>query len=38
VDKSTFGGIILAVAGILAGLILEGGKVVDPRKNVVIQE
>jgi len=27
VDKSTFGGIILAVAGILAGLILEGGKI-----------
>ena len=27
VDKSTIGGIILAVAGILAGLILEGGKI-----------
>lgn len=26
-DKSTIGGIFLAVAGILAGLILEGGKV-----------
>ena len=26
-DKSTFGGIILAMAGILAGLILEGGKI-----------
>lgn len=26
-DKSTFGGIILALAGILAGLILEGGKI-----------
>ncbi len=26
-DKSTWGGIILAVAGILAGLILEGGKI-----------
>jgi chemotaxis protein MotA len=27
VDKSTWGGIILAMAGILAGLILEGGKI-----------
>jgi chemotaxis protein MotA len=27
VDKSTFGGILLAFAGILAGLILEGGKI-----------
>jgi chemotaxis protein MotA len=27
VDKSTIGGIILALAGILAGLIIEGGKV-----------
>jgi chemotaxis protein MotA len=27
VDKSTWGGIILALSGILAGLILEGGKV-----------
>jgi len=27
VDKSTVGGIILALAGILAGLILEGGKI-----------
>jgi len=27
VDKSTFAGIFLAVAGILAGLILEGGKI-----------
>ena len=26
-DKSTIGGIILALAGILAGLILEGGKI-----------
>ena len=26
-DKSTIGGIILAVAGILAGLLLEGGKI-----------
>ena len=26
-DKSTFGGILLAVAGIVAGLILEGGKI-----------
>jgi chemotaxis protein MotA len=26
VDKSTFGGLLLAVGGILAGLILEGGK------------
>jgi chemotaxis protein MotA len=27
VDKSTVGGIILALAGILAGLIIEGGKI-----------
>jgi len=27
VDKSTWGGIILALSGILAGLILEGGKI-----------
>jgi chemotaxis protein MotA len=27
VDKSTIGGIILAVGGILAGLLLEGGKI-----------
>jgi len=27
VDKSTIGGIILALAGILAGLIIEGGKI-----------
>jgi chemotaxis protein MotA len=27
VDKSTWGGLILAMAGILAGLILEGGKI-----------
>ena len=26
-DKSTIGGIILALAGILAGLIIEGGKI-----------
>ena len=26
-DKSTFGGILLAVTGILAGLLLEGGKI-----------
>jgi len=26
VDKSTFGGLILAVGGILAGLLIEGGK------------
>jgi len=27
VDKSTIGGIILALAGILAGLIIEGGRI-----------
>jgi chemotaxis protein MotA len=27
VDKSTFGGLLLALGGILAGLLLEGGKV-----------
>jgi len=27
VDKSTIGGIFLALGGILAGLLLEGGKI-----------
>jgi chemotaxis protein MotA len=27
VDKSTFGGLILAIGGILAGLLIEGGKI-----------
>jgi len=27
VDKSTFGGLVLAVGGILAGLLIEGGKI-----------
>ena len=26
-DKSSFGGLILAIGGIIAGLILEGGRV-----------
>jgi chemotaxis protein MotA len=39
VDKSTFGGIILAVAGILAGLILEGGKlaqIIQPTAAMIV--
>ena len=38
-DKSTFGGIILAVAGILAGLILEGGKlaqIIQPTAAMIV--
>src|SRR5690348_16410641 len=27
VDKGTFGGVLLAIAGILAGLLLEGGRI-----------
>src|SRR5689334_11774653 len=39
VDKSTFGGIILAVAGILAGLLLEGGKlaqIIQPTAAMIV--
>jgi chemotaxis protein MotA len=39
VDKSTIGGIILALAGILAGLIIEGGKiaqVVQPTAAMIV--
>jgi chemotaxis protein MotA len=39
VDKSTFGGIILAMAGILAGLILEGGKlaqIIQPTAAMIV--
>jgi chemotaxis protein MotA len=39
VDKSTFGGIILAIAGILAGLILEGGKlaqIIQPTAAMIV--
>ena len=38
-DKSTFGGIILAIAGILAGLILEGGKlaqIIQPTAAMIV--
>jgi chemotaxis protein MotA len=39
VDKSTFAGIFLALAGIVAGLILEGGKIgqiVQPRAAMIV--
>src|SRR3984885_6979213 len=39
VDKSTFGGILLAVAGIVAGLLLEGGKlnqIVQPTAAMIV--
>jgi chemotaxis protein MotA len=39
VDKSTFGGIILAVAGILAGLLLEGGnlaQIIQPTAAMIV--
>ncbi len=38
-DKSTFGGIILAVAGIMAGLLLEGGKlaqIIQPTAAMIV--
>ncbi len=39
VDKSTFGGIFLAVAGIVAGLLLEGGKlaqIIQPTAAMIV--
>lgn len=39
VDKSTFGGIILAVVGIVAGLLLEGGKlaqIIQPTAAMIV--